>query len=177
VASFTPGPLYLREKIPRHQTNCNLGGPRSQFVGFGLKKHFLPLQRIKPLFFRCPPSSPGTMFSMIFQLASQINTFPIFSISISFYKLLLSKNRVPCTRSMDLKFEKMEEIDIYFVIQHIFFLNFWPTETLYICFRHFNSLIFLRGFGSIFQTLRYERPIQIQFVLTVYKTFLRTMRR
>jgi len=85
----------------------NLGGPLGgQFVRFGLKKHFLPLPRIKPLFFRCPRSNLGIMLSTIFQLASQINTFPGLSISISLYKLLLGKNRVPCTRSMDLKFEK-----------------------------------------------------------------------
>jgi hypothetical protein len=116
------------------------------------------------------------MLPTLYRHASQINTFPIFNISASFYKHLLGKNRVPCTRNTDLQFGKMEKIDIYFVIQHNFSETFGQQESLYL-FPPFNSLIFLRGSGYVFQALRYERPIQIQFVLMVQKTFLGTMRR
>jgi len=130
VVSFTPEPLYLREKSPGHPMNSNLGGPRRQFGHFGLKKNFLLLPRIKTLFFRCPPSSLGIMLSTLSRLASQINTFPLFNISISFYTLLLVKNRVPCTRSIDLQFEKKGENRYLFCNLTNFFLKIFANRNV-----------------------------------------------
>jgi hypothetical protein len=49
VVSFTPQPLYLRQKSPRYLSDRRLSGPQSRFGRYGEDINILPLPGIEPL--------------------------------------------------------------------------------------------------------------------------------
>ena len=70
--SFTPRPLYPRERGPRYSLNRGLGGPQSRSGNFGEDKNLLTLPGFEPRYFGSTFLSLDTTLTELSRLSVRI---------------------------------------------------------------------------------------------------------